>query len=346
VRPVLDVPVPDPERAQVVVEPPGDGEGHWAGAPSAVRLDGTTYLAYRLRRPVGEGRGHAVVVARSADGVSFETLDVIEKEQLGAESLERPALVPLPGGGWRLYLSGATPGTLHWWVDALDAVDPSAFSAFFSGARRRTFPGDERTAMKDPVVRWDGGQWQAWVCCHPLGDAAEADRMSTRFATSDDGLGWRWHGVALDGRPGRWDQRGVRITSVVRHGARWVAYYDGRASAAENFEERTGIALGDEPGRFQSEAVEPIGARPDGSGALRYVCLVPREDGSYRLYYEARRSDGAHELVTEVVTQGAGSAREVVSESDAKRPHPLTDSEPGSESDGGGPGGMRSSPLE
>ena len=52
------LPVPSPEAARVVVEPPGEGAGYWAGAPSAaVGDDGTVWLAYRLRRPLGVGRG-------------------------------------------------------------------------------------------------------------------------------------------------------------------------------------------------------------------------------------------------------------------------------------------------
>ena len=199
--------MPQPDRAQVVVVPPGEGSGYWAGAPSAVRSGDHIYLAYRLRRPVRDGRGYAIVIARSADGAELETIDVLEKDHIGVESLERPGLVQLPDGGWRLYVSGATPGTLHWWVDAIDVPDPSGFSS--SGRRRPTLPGDAVTAVKDPVVSWDGGQWHLWVCCHPLPDPAEADRMVTRYATSRDGVEWDWHGVALEGRSGRWDQRGA-----------------------------------------------------------------------------------------------------------------------------------------
>ena len=57
--------MPQPDRAQVVVVPPGEGSGYWAGAPSAVRSGSDIYLAYRLRRPVGDGRGYAIVIARS-----------------------------------------------------------------------------------------------------------------------------------------------------------------------------------------------------------------------------------------------------------------------------------------
>ena len=284
-----------------MVEPPGSGAGYWAGAPSAVVVDGVTWLAYRLRRPVGEGRGYAVVVARSDNGVGFETVAVLEKEDLGAESLERPAIVALPDGTWRLYVSGATPGTLHWWVDAIDATDPASFAP---QRRRSSMPGDATTAMKDPVVMRAADGWHLWVCCHPLPDPDRADQMVSRYATSADGLTWQWEGVALAGRPGRWDQRGARITSVVRSDDRWIAYYDGRATAAENYEERTGIAVGHGPERFTARGDVPAAVSADGSGALRYVSVVSLDGDGHRLYYEASRADGSHDLRTEVVRPG------------------------------------------
>jgi len=75
-----EVLVPRPEQSVVAVPPPGDGPGYWAGGPSAVEWDGDIYLAYRLRRPLGMGRGYAVAVARSGDGEHFETLLTITKE--------------------------------------------------------------------------------------------------------------------------------------------------------------------------------------------------------------------------------------------------------------------------
>jgi hypothetical protein len=121
--------LPRPAESVVVIAPPGDGPGYWAGASSAALGDDGIYLAYRLRRPLGAGRGYAVAVARSADGVHFQTLAAIGREEVGAESLERPGLVRDRSEGWRLYLSCATPGTKHWRIELLEAAHPAEFDA-------------------------------------------------------------------------------------------------------------------------------------------------------------------------------------------------------------------------
>src|ERR1700704_6103018 len=92
------VPLPSSEHAVTVVAPPGDGPGYWAGAPCAIRVGGVFYLSYRLRRPIGRGRGYAVVIARSTDGEDFTEIATIARDPFGAESLERPALVVTPEG--------------------------------------------------------------------------------------------------------------------------------------------------------------------------------------------------------------------------------------------------------
>lgn len=78
-----------------------------------------------------------------------------------------------------------------------------------------------------------------------------------------------------------------------------AACYDGRASAAENYEERTGVATGSQPGMLRASGSAPSGQAP-GGGALRYLDVVPLADGRHRLYYEMRNPAGAHELRTEL----------------------------------------------
>jgi hypothetical protein len=246
---------------------------------------------------MGDGRGYANVVARSADGEHFETLASLERGAFGAESLERPALVAVPGGGWRIYVSCATPGTFHWRVDVIEAGSPDGFDA---ASARTILPGDEHTAVKDPVVLWHDGQWHMWLCCHPLDEPEHTDRMWTRYATSADGIDWEQHEIALAPRPGQWDGRGARVADVSVRDSRWYAYYDGRATAEENAEERTGVAVGSRPGQLVAQP-GPVAQSPYGSGSLRYLSMVEMGDGGRRLYFEASRLDGAHDLRTEYV---------------------------------------------
>ena len=70
---------------------------------------------------------------------------MLDRESFDCESLERPALVALPGGGWRLYVSCATPGTKHWRVDALDAVeDGRSFIEIVAAAQAKARPAVAR----------------------------------------------------------------------------------------------------------------------------------------------------------------------------------------------------------
>lgn len=275
---------------ETAVEPPGSGAGFWAGGPSAVYVDDTFWLAYRLRRPVDQGRGFANVLARSRDGVRFETVATVTSDEFGSASLERPAIVEIDRG-FRMYVSCSTWNSKHWWVEAVD-IGPDGTI----GARTMVLPGDEATAWKDVVVHRDGDHWQMWACRHPLdGGDDEADRMTSWYATSSDGLRWDWAGPALVPTPGRWDSRGTRVASVLRFGDEWVAFYDGRASAAENWHERTGVASGRGPSHFSADGPPT----PEGRTA-RYLSVAAVPDG-YRLYWEASRPDGAHALRTAYV---------------------------------------------
>ena len=282
-------PLPGTGRVHVAVPAPGPGDGRWVGAPSAaLDPDGGFVVAYRVR--VTDQRGAATMVARSADGERLTTVAILDKGRFGAMSMERPAIVRTPESRWRLYVCCATPDSKHWWIDALEAAEPAGLA---DAEARTVFPGDDRVGVKDPVVRvGDDGRWRAWICCHPLDEVDEEDRMTTAYATSQDGLAWSWRGTALAGRPGTWDVRGARVTAVLPDGQ---AAYDGRATKEENFSERTGLArLAGPDGALVAEGDGPV-------ADVRYLDVLPLPGGGHRLWYEAPLPDGSHELRTELI---------------------------------------------
>jgi hypothetical protein len=285
--------LPSFDDSTVVVPAPGPEPGNWSGAASAVLVDGAFWLTYRVRRPLREGRGVAVVVARSEDGEHFATVAELGRDEFGAESFERPVLLRRPDGGWRLYLSCATPDSKHWWIEAVDADEPRALE---HGTRTVVLPGSEQVAVKDPVILVDETGWRMWVCVHPLTELGHEDRMSTGFATSADGLVWDWHGIVLEPTEGTWDQRGTRVTAVLSESP-LVVLYDGRARAEDNWHEATGVARSSDGRRLVAED-GPVLRSPHSDGALRYVAAVPLPEGGTRFYFEAARPDGAHDLVT------------------------------------------------
>jgi hypothetical protein len=289
-------PLPGTGSAAVAVPAPGTGPRCWAGAPSAVPDGDGFVVAYRVR--VAADDVARLVIARApAGGTPLETVAELDRRRFGVHSLERPALVRLDDGRWRLYVCCATPlwpKSRYWWIEVLDADTPEGFA---TASSRLTIAGDSASvAVKDPVIRYADGRWQAWICCHPLDEKDAEDRMTTAYATSADGLAWDWHGTALAPRPGTWDARGARVTAVLPDGR---AAYDGRASAEENFSERTGLAE-PEPGPDRPGGLRAVGDGPVSDA--RYLDVVPLPGGGYRLWYEAPLPDGSHELRTELVS--------------------------------------------
>jgi len=277
-----DFPLPGAGEAAVAVPAPGAGPGWWAGAPAAVLDDdGALLLAYRVRN--GHDGNDAVVVAR---GDAYEPILTLDESHFDAMYVERPAIVRTDRG-WRLYICCAIPDTKAWWIGALDAptIEGLAHARVVTA-----FPPEREIAVKDPIVRRTGDSWEAWICCHHLDVPGEEDRMCSRYAVSTDGLRWEWQATVMRGTPGTWDGRGARLTAILADGH---AAYDGRASAEENWFERTGIARRGEDGVY-----EPTG---QALADVRYLEVLDLPDGDRRIFYEARLPDESHELRTELI---------------------------------------------
>jgi hypothetical protein len=309
-------PLFDPEEGVTVIEPPGTGAGWWAGAMSALYDDETRrfYLYYRLRRPRSEAvpdRGFECRIATSEDGVHFETLWRATKAELHTASMEKASLLKTLEGRWRLYLSLVDPEDNRWRTDVLEADAPDGFDV---NRRQKVFTAGDvgEEGVKDPYVFTVGRLYYAlfsYATVVPVSPELEATRhatadifntgltkSSTALATSPDGLHFTWHGDVFSPRQEGWDSYAARLGSLLWTPPVFTAFYDGSASVAENYEERTGLALTFDLRHYERVThAGPILTSLHGSGSLRYLdALVV--DGAIHYYYEYARADGSHEL--------------------------------------------------
>jgi hypothetical protein len=286
-----DIPLPTLTDYAVAATAPGSGVGFWAGSSSAaLDDDGTFVIAYRVR--TGErGRG-SNVIARSDNGETLTTVATIEQDRFGAQSLEKPALVRTDDGRWRLYVCPAVPApSKHWWIDVLEADNLEDFA---SAEARTVFPRRREHRRQGSSRAAQQRRQLAAMDLLPSTRRARRGRPDDdRIRDEWDGLDWQWHGTVLSPRPGMWDARGTRITTVLPDGR---AAYDGRATKEENWFERIGVAriIDSDTG-----LLEPT--NEDAAADARYLDVVPLPGGRYRLYYEARLPDESHELRTELL---------------------------------------------
>jgi len=308
-RSILPLDPFDPWQGTVVRAPELAEPGYWAGCPGVLHDGERFWMTYRERRPRGVApeRGWRCAVAVSEDGTSFSDVWSVHKDELGSSSMERFALTRTGDGGLRLYLSYVDPADNRWRIDAVDAAEPSALDV----RERRsvlTAASTGTEGVKDPYVLQAGPVtylFASYAAARP-GLAADAHETAdiynvgatthpTGLATSTDGTTFAWHGEVL-GVGGGWNRYQARLNSVVPVGGLFVGFFDGSASHEENYEERCGLAVSADlfSWRRLSDAA-PWVVTAEGTGSVRYVDAVV-VDGSWWVYYELSRPDGAHEL--------------------------------------------------
>ena len=301
-----------PQQGTTVREPESDAPGHWVGAP-AIYYDpagGEFYLTCRRRRARGavSDRGYAGYIAKSTDGVHFEDIWSIKKEELGSPSMERFCLRQ-SGERWLLYISYVDPADNRWRIDVLNAESPDAFSAE-DRQPVLTAASTGTEGVKDPYVVRIGPAWLMYAsyaaagfdpgqrpAAHATGDIYNTGTTTfpSGLATSLDGVSYDWHGEVF-GAGGGWDRYQTRISSILRVEGGWLGLYDGSADVSGNYEERCGLALsGNLTSWLRLTPEAPALTSPGATGSLRYVDPAT-VDGITYFYYEYAREDGSHEL--------------------------------------------------
>lgn len=300
----------NPDEGITILEPEAPSEGYWVGSPS-ITFDpdrDSFLLTYRRRRPRGEGveRGWFGAVAESKDGVHFQDVWTVHKDELRTSSMERFSLFK-DGGRYLLYISYVDPADNRWRIDMIESDRPDGFNVahripVFTAASTQT------EGVKDPYVLKVGPVFYMLVsfatppamanaAMHATGDIYNTGVTTcpTALATSRDGRTWTWQGEILSVGTG-WDRYQARLNSVLPCGPVWIGFYDGSSKVEENYEERCGLALSHDLKRWEKVTVDhPWVLSPYRSGSIRYVDAV-QVHGEVRIYYEMTRSDGSHEL--------------------------------------------------
>lgn len=303
----------DGEQGITVRQPDQRGSHYWVGCPSIYHDDqtGDYYLTYRRRHPRGvhPERGYVNTLARSRDGIHFDDIWAVTKDQLGCSSMERTCL-RRRDDGWVLYLSYVDPADNRWRIDAVTADVPDAFDV--EGRRPvLTAAGTGTEGVKDPYVLRVGPVWMmfaSYAAARTMSDDeraaahAEGDIYTTGLtthptglATSLDGISFDWQGEVFGVGDG-WDRYQARLGSVAVVDDGFLGFYDGSAGEHENYEERCGIAHSLDLRHWTRLTPEqPRLVSRHGTGSLRYVDSVAVDD-RVLVYYEYARADGAHDL--------------------------------------------------
>jgi hypothetical protein len=216
------------------MRPDRDEADWWAGAPSVtLGPDGRTFMAARMREalsPRGR-RGYEVRILVSDDGVEFEAVARLKREDVPIKGFERPALIYDPSREvFRIYLCGPWPmgEREEWCILRLDDVkDPAGFDP--STARPVLCPGQPRgerdygvRGYKDPFVWLDEDRFRMLVIgYHP---------ERTYMFASDDGDRWELVGDGPWFDLGGWHTFYTRPACVVPVGAGWLFVYEGSNS--------------------------------------------------------------------------------------------------------------------
>lgn len=297
----------------ILREPVGLQPGYWAGAPGSFisTTEDALYLTYRIRRPRGvhPDRGGEVRIARSQSGGPFTDIWQAEKSQFNTASIERCAVWQTPDGQWQYYVSYVDPADGRWMVAVINAADPSQFNP--ATAKPLFRASDlQLEGVKDPWIFQENDRYHMILSVAlPTADTRRDSHSTldifntgqcvsaTGLAISSDLHHWEWQGIVFspDGA-NTWDRYCRRINSIIRCGNQYLAFYDGSASHAENYEEKCGLAISHDLRIWKSITPDrPRFVSPHCSHSARYFDARFRGDHLI-LFYEWTRPDAAHEL--------------------------------------------------
>lgn len=219
----------------VVLEPDVNAAEYWAGAPSVVQDEnGIFWMAARMRSPEHPRglRGYEIRILRSEDGIKFEKVHRIGREEVPIPGFERPSLLIDPDTKkFKLYACG--PWNKGPWsiIKFDDADDPTKFIPSSAKpviqAPERMYPRDVSVhEYKDPYIIYAQGKYH----CYVIGYIRKNERIF--HYSSKDGEYWQPVGdvnqpvMDLSG----WHNFFIRPASVLPLGIGYLFIYEGSST--------------------------------------------------------------------------------------------------------------------
>ena len=178
----------------VVLKPDKDAPEWWAGAPSVVRDEkGIFWMAARMRSPEHPRglRGYEIRILKSQDGINFEQVYRIGREEVPIPGFERPALVIDPvTKKFKLYACGPWkegPWSIIKFDDADDPtkINPKSAKPVIQAPKKSYSRDVSVVEYKDPYIIHAQGKYH----CYVIGYIRRNERIF--HYSSDDGENWQ-----------------------------------------------------------------------------------------------------------------------------------------------------------
>jgi hypothetical protein len=291
-------------NGKTILSPEGRGEGFWIGAPTIIYDENLEkyFLYVRVRNPRPEKgkvkpednyRGYKCQIYESDDGNNFKLIWEMRKQEIGARSIEKAAMIKI-NDEFHLFLSYESTGFIHRWKIVRQCANhPSEFKPENFEDVNWNVPLFCRFSIKDPTIKQFDNRIYLYIDYLRL----KKPWVTTGVLVSEDGYKFDWCGdVFINAKKCKWGQFTTRLTSVIRIGDEYIGFFDGLNELENICDERAGICVGITPKKFSIWNLNEPGFESEhGKGSVRYLNAI-KQGNNIKIYYEYTEIQGEHVL--------------------------------------------------
>jgi hypothetical protein len=294
----------EPKKGKTIFIPEGKGSGFWIGASDIIfDQELNKYFLYvRVRNPRPEKgrvtpddkyRGYKCQIYESNDGIEFELIWEMRKQEIGARSIEKAALLKI-AGKYHIFLSYESPGLIPRWTIVKQIANyPSEFAAQKFEEIIWDIPFFCRFSIKDPIIKKFGDRYFLYI------DYIRFKKpwTTTGVLVSKDGDKFTWQGeVFTNTKQCKWARWLIRLTSIIKLEGKFLGFFDGTDKMKNVCDENSGICVGNTPQELAIWSLEEPSFQSEyGKGSVRYLFALKKES-KIMIYYEYTESQWEHVL--------------------------------------------------